>query len=225
MNSAIRTPQSPIDDLPLQVELSATGARFTPLGLDLPEQMPIEGWAELGRKLWRTDQVMQWWLGDWAAFGLRKYDQERRKQLRPQEPTGRPPMTLKEFAAANNINYGTLQNLSWVSQNVPISRRRENLEWSKHAEIAPLEPREQTKWLDKMEAEDLPRSVVRQQIRISQGEHNALQSDGPITKFVTKGLDDFLAWLRGRPDGFWDAERRAVWRERLSPLVEFWKKL
>ena len=106
-----------------------------------------------------------------------------------------------------------------------MSRRRDSLEWSKHAEVAALPPRDQLKWLDKMEKEQLPRSVVRQQIRISQGESNALVTDGPVTKFVTKALDDLLAWLGGRPEGFWTEDRRAIWRERLKPLVDFYQQL
>jgi hypothetical protein len=215
-------------ELPLQVELAATGARFTPLGLELPETMPIEGWAEVGRRLWRTDQVMQWWLGDWAAFGLRKYDEERRKEFKVQGPKSKdqpPRITLKEFAAANSINYQTLQNLSWVSRSVPISRRRENLEWSKHAEVAALKPREQVQWLDKMEKENLPRSAVRQQIRLSQGENNALQSDGPVTKFGLKAADDLAYWLKSRPAEFWSPDRCAEVRQRLEPIAKFYERL
>jgi hypothetical protein len=201
--------------------LTGLGIRVTPLGLEFPEELAIEAWAEVGRGLWRAGQVCQWRLGDWAAFGLRKYDEARGKN-RADEP---PPITLRDFAAANGIEYQTLRNLAWVSRAIPLSRRRDKLEWTKHAEVAALSASEQAKWLDKMEREDLPRSQVRQQIRLSQGESNALLKDGPVTKFVTKGLDDFTAWLRTRPEGFWDAEHRAIWREKLRPIVEFWGEL
>lgn len=191
----------------IEVELSAKGAEFTALELRLPESLRMEDWAQIGRRLVRMDQVTKWWLGDWAAFGLRKYGQ------------------LKEFAEANNLNYGTLRNLAWVSENVELSRRRDSLEWSKHAEVAALKPREQSKWLAKAESEGLPVAKLRQEIRQSQGERNALEPDGPVTHFASKALDDLVHWLERQPGEFWTAERRAVWKERLRPVVDFFNGL
>jgi hypothetical protein len=183
------------------------GAQFEALGLRLPEGLAFEQWADIGKTLCRSDQVMKWWLGDWAAFGSRKYGQ------------------LKEFAEINGLNYGTLRNLAWVSEKVELSRRRDNVEWSKHAEVAALEPREQQKWLAKAEKEELPVVEIRRQIRQSQGESNALASDGPVLKFASKACDDLVNWIRSQPEDFWNEERRTAWRERLRPIVEFWEKL
>jgi hypothetical protein len=192
----------------LSVELAEKGARFTPIELALPEQMTLEEWAAIGRKLCRTGQVMQWWLGDWAAFGLRKY--------------GR----LKEFAEANNLNYGALRNLAYVSSNIELSRRRDNVEWSKHMEVASLSPKEQSKWLLKAESEGLTRAELRSQIRLSLGNKNALiADDGPRIKFVSKLLDDLLFWLNSQQEAFWTTDRKAIWRVRLKPLVAFYERL
>lgn len=191
----------------LQEAFAAEQVRFTPLGLEMPEGLPMEGWAAVGRRLCRADQVMKWWLGDWASFGERKYGK------------------LKEFAEANGINPGTLMNLAWVAGAVAISRRRENLEWSKHCEVAALKPAEQAKWLAKAESEHLPVAGLRQQIRLARGEHNALQSDGPVVKFGLKAADDLIAWLKGRPQEFWSDERCTEVRKRLEPIVEFYERL
>lgn len=183
------------------------GTDCSPLVLTLPEDLPMERWASIGRELCRTDQVMKWWIGDWAAFGLRKYGQ------------------LKEFAEANGLNYQTLRNLAWVSEKVEMSRRRDNVEWSKHAEVASLEPKEQEKWLAKAEKEELPVVEIRRQIRQSQGDNNALESDGPVLKFASKACDDLVNWIKSQPEDFWDEERRAAWRGRLRPIVEFYETL
>jgi len=188
-------------------ELVPPEARLTPIALELPEAMGYEAWVAVGSKLCRAEALMKWWLGDWAAFGLRKYGQ------------------LKEFAAANHINYQTLRNAAWVSQAVALSRRRDSLEWSVHAEVAGLKPAEQAKWLAKAESDRLPVAELRRQIRVAQGERNALESDGPVVKFVVKALDDLVHWLVSRPGDFWEAERKRVWKERLRPVVEFWEKL
>lgn len=193
------------DDLSL--ELAANGARFTTIELALPEDMALQEWAAIGRKLCRTGQVMMWWLGDWAAFGARKYGQ------------------LKEFAEANNLNYAGLRQAAWVSQSVELSRRRDNVEWSKHMEVAALKPKDQVKWLLKAETEGLSRSELRSQIRLSQGTQNALVSDGPQIKFIQKARDDLLHWLTHRPSDFWNTDRKEYWRNLLRPLVAFYERL
>ncbi len=191
----------------LETEFAAHRARFTALGLVMPEDMALEGWAAVGRKLCRADAVMKWWLGDWAAFGLRKYGQ------------------LKEFAEANEINYQSLRDMAWVSQSVALSRRRDNLEWSFHREVAALPAREQARWLDRAVDEKLPVAGLRQQIRLAKGEQNALESDGPAVKFALKSADDLEHWLKSRPAEFWTEERRVAVKERLSGIVEFYQRL
>lgn len=191
----------------LERELASQQAQFSPLGLELPEGLDLDGWAAVGRRLLRVDQVMKWWLGDWAAFGERKYG------------------ALKEFAEANGIDYGTLRNHAWVSGAVELSRRRDTLGWSKHAEVAALKPQEQTEWLAKAETEHLPVAGLRQQIRLSQGESNALEGDGPVVKFGLKAADDLEHWLKARPGEFWSPDRCEAVRARLKPIVEFYERL
>lgn len=191
----------------IEVELEQAGARYSPLGLQFPENTGLDRWADVGRKLCRADQLMKWWLGDWAAFGHRKFGQ------------------LKEFAEANGINYQTLRNAAHVSNAIQLSRRRDKLEWSKHAEVAALKPAEQKKWLAKAEAEELPVAELRKQIRMSQGKHNALEPDGPQIKYISKSLDDLTHWLDSQPDTFWDPDRARLWFDRLAPIVQFREKL
>jgi hypothetical protein len=215
----------------VESELAARGAEFTPVELRLPETLDMDGWAAIGRRLTRADQVMQWWLGDWAAFGLRKFEgvQDDGESPSTNRQSPRPRRgALKEFAESHGINYGTLRNLAWVSMHVELSRRRDTVGWSKHAEVAPLPAKEQDKWLDKVVDENLPVAELRQQIRLSQGENNALKSDGPVTESPRKWLDGFDSCIRRLPDPagpdltrFWTAERRAAWKEWLEPVLFF----
>jgi hypothetical protein len=191
---------------PLKVELPAA-ARSSGLWLNLPEDMAMQDWAQLGSRLCRAEHVMKWWLGDWAAFGVKKYGK------------------LKEFADTNGFDYGTLRNLAYVSASVELSRRRDNVEWSKHAEVAPLPAKEQEKWLARTEKEELPVAELRRRIRQDRGTKNALESDGPVLRFACKACDDLVNWLKTRPDEFWDEDRRSAWRKRLEPIVKFWEKL
>ena len=191
----------------IHLELQVIGAKADQLQLNLPDDMALDEWAALGRKLCRSDQVIKWWIGDWAAFRERKYGK------------------LKDFATMNNLSYQTIANLAWVSKAIEVSRRRESLEWSKHSEVAALEPKEQDKWLAKTDEEKLPVSELRRQIRQSQGKNNALISDGPSIKFISKSFDDSLHWLEAQPEEFWTEDRREVWRKRLEPFARFYERL
>ena len=55
----------------------------------------------------------------------------------------------------------TLANWRWVSKQVPLSRRRDGLSWSHHAEVAGLPPDAQERWLTMAEAEKWTRSDLR----------------------------------------------------------------
>lgn len=200
---------------PLGIE--TPGVEFTPTGLQLPDALPEQDWAEIGRKLLRSDQIMQWWIGDWAIFGA---GDERQTGWRKHG-------ALKQFCEANGLldRYGDVRTKAWVSASVHLSLRRTNVDYSFFREIAPLKPKEQIKWLKKAETEEMSVGELRAQIRLSKGEANAAVADGPKMGFIEKGLDEFVSWWRGRPAGFWTEDRKAYWRQALRPIVEIWEGL
>ena len=67
-----------------------------------------------------------WWWGDWLRFGERKYGE-----------------MYSQAIDHSKLDYQTLANSTYVSGAVEFSRRRENLSWSHHKEIASLEPEDQ----------------------------------------------------------------------------------
>jgi excisionase family DNA binding protein len=54
---------------------------------------------------------------------------------------------------------------------------------------------------------------------------SALKLDSPIYRFPSVRLSELLGWFRSRPDDFWEADRRAIWKEKLQPLVKVWEAL
>jgi hypothetical protein len=58
-----------------------------------------------------------------------------------------------QIAAATGRSERTLSNWCWVASRIPPSRRRETLPMTQHALVAPLEPNEQKRWLDRAETE------------------------------------------------------------------------
>lgn len=89
-------------------------------------------WESYGSRLGLVTKSSNWWLGDWVRFGQRHYNDHR-----------------FEFAARiTGYDEQTLRNFAYVSGRCEFSRRRENLSWSHHAEVAPLEPAQQDRWLE-----------------------------------------------------------------------------
>jgi phage N-6-adenine-methyltransferase len=110
------------------VRLSGTGlalpGRATEVGLELPDNLSFEEWQGLGETLQGVERSVQWWLGDWAAYGKRYGD----KYEAAIEATGK--------------SYSTVRMAKNVADRFEYARRRANLGWSHHREVAYLEPQE-----------------------------------------------------------------------------------
>src|SRR5580765_568033 len=200
----------------LESELAQKGARFNPLNLELPDDLSEQDWADIGRRLLRSEQVIQWWIGGWAACGSGDENQ-----------TGwRKHGLLKQFCEANGFDYSNVRNKSWVSCSVHLSLRRTfALPWSFFQEVAPLKPKEQKKWLQEAETDDLPVSELRKRIRREDAKEPGFESDGPLMKLGSKLAGDLISWLQAQSQEFWTGERRALWRRILEPLAKFWEGL
>lgn len=124
--------------------------KTTPTSLELAGKnlLSIGEWSDVGRSLGRLGNAALWWVGDWFAIGERTYGS-----------------TYSEAMAITGLAYQTLRNVTSVCQSVELSRRRDNLSFGHHAEVAALAPWAQTQWLDLAEAEGLNRDQLRLRIR------------------------------------------------------------
>jgi len=108
----------------VQTSLSATG-------WNLPTTMTEGDWKQAGSFLMQVNQARQWWLGDW--WNACKWGDEKRKEI------------CKEIG----VEYPTAKNAGWVSRNFELSRRRDNLTFTHHHEVASIsDPVIQDKLLD-----------------------------------------------------------------------------
>jgi hypothetical protein len=119
-----------------------------PTSLVLPPGLPYEAWMEVWNTLISMERSISWWLGDALNYGEHAYGEKYAQAI---EATG--------------LSYQTLANCAYVAGAVEVSRRRENLSFSHHAEVAALEPEKQEVWLDTAESKDWTRSDLRRTLR------------------------------------------------------------
>jgi hypothetical protein len=140
----------------LLAELEANGA-LTDTGLRLlDDQMPRERWEAVGVMLGRARTITNFAIGDWLNFGEAIYGE-----------------TYAQGMHVTGLSYDTLVRYASVCRNVLPNRRRPELTFSHHAEVAYLPPADQKKWLGRAVREKLSSAELRSLLR----EQRALDGD------------------------------------------------
>jgi hypothetical protein len=119
-------------------------------GLRLPQRLTFEQWLKIGNQLASLTTSTAWCLGDWLVYGEKAF-------------TGR----YREAIAQTSLDYQTLRNYAWVAKQVPLSRRRDRLSFSHHAEVAALSEPEQDFWLRTAEELAWTRNRLRREVQES----------------------------------------------------------
>jgi N6-adenosine-specific RNA methylase IME4 len=114
------------------------------VGLQLPDDLSFEDWQNIGRQLQFYERAIMWHIGDWLRYGERKWGERYAQAI---EDTGYSAQSLMDSR--------------WVAQRIEFSRRRENLSWSHHKEVAALHPSVADSILDEAEANGWNRREVR----------------------------------------------------------------
>jgi hypothetical protein len=117
------------------------------IGWQPPATMDHPEWVAAGRRF-REYGHINWWLGDWLRYGTARWGE---KYVEASRITGLEPKTLR--------------NIVYVASAFELSRRRDNLTWSHHAEVAGLKEHEQEMWLERAIVERLSQSDLRIELR------------------------------------------------------------
>lgn len=135
--------QHPVATPPAVRILDAHGSL---VGLMLPERLTFNEWQRIGVQLDVQQNASLWWIADWAAYGDRHY--------------------RRDYGEALEQVYSrqSLHDLAYVARNVESSRRRENLSFTHHREVAALEPDWQKVWLDDAETQGWSTRELRERI-------------------------------------------------------------
>lgn len=123
MSGVVRVPAT-MDEFdaehPVALPASLSPAEgWSATGLHLPEGLSVEAWQEVGRKLHSIQGSLMWWIGDWLAFGERRYGE-----------------TYKEAMEVTGYSLQHLTDAKYVAQAYAPSDRSEKVGWSFHKAAA-----------------------------------------------------------------------------------------
>jgi hypothetical protein len=111
-------------------------------------ELDVSEWVRQGRWLGTLTRAGRWWLGDWLRYGNARYGER-----------------YRAAAAITGYDVQTLMNIAYVASRFEISRRREELSFTHHAELAALPADQQERWLDHAERESLSARSLRNALR------------------------------------------------------------
>lgn len=127
--------------------------------------MSLRQWIVDGHRLGTIGRGVTWWIGDWLQFGNAKFGE---RYVRASRITG--------------YDVQTLMNLVYVASRFEPPRRRQELSWSHHAELAALDVDEQERWLSRAQAERLSVRDLRAELRRVQRVSPAREPDASQTE-------------------------------------------
>jgi hypothetical protein len=132
------------------------------IGLEIPAGLKYDDWVKTGRQLSGIVDSSAWWLGDWLVFGKANYADRYQVAI-----------------AHAGLRYQTLRNYAWVSRRFTAERRRANLSFRHHAEVASLQVDEQERFLDLAERDQWTTKSLRNAVQRSRGAING-RSDAEL---------------------------------------------
>jgi hypothetical protein len=138
------------------------------LGWQPPQPLDRAGWLAAGVSLAEFGRVNNWWLGDWIRYGNARWGEK-----------------YTEAARVTGLDAKTLRNIAYVASRFDLSRRRDNLSWTHHAELAALPPARQDQWLDRSLSLRLSPGDLRIELRATQ---RALRSAGETETIATNAI-------------------------------------
>lgn len=122
--------------------------RASAVGLRFDNGIAFIEWAKIGSAIGRVAESSIWWIGDWCNYGFWEYGKK-----------------YEEALAVTGLSYQALDDIAWVCKKVDLSRRRDNLSFTHHREVAALEPAEQDAWLDRAVSEGWARWELREALK------------------------------------------------------------
>lgn len=134
-------------EIALLADLERAGA-ITATSIDLPEGTSLDRLEALFSYFGSVGSAIRWYVGDLIVWGEGCYGDR-----------------VYAAAEATRLSPGTLQNYASVAGRVAPDRRRAELAFSHHQEVAYLEPSVQAHWLDRAVENGWTKKELRELLR------------------------------------------------------------
>ena len=140
--------------------------------------MSFKEWTTVGCRLAHVSSASAWALGDWLLFGQRSFGHRYRTALQE-----------------TNLDYQTLRNYAWVAGHFDPPRRRGDLSFQHHAEVASMPEPEQELWLRRAETEHWSRNELRRRLSAQRSSRQGLAPATVVMRFEVAPEDE-RRWRR-----------------------------
>lgn len=114
----------------------------------LPPALPFERWQQIGVTLQQMHRSINWWIGDWLAYGEDHYGEDAYQAV--QEITGRGDESLGQTV--------------WIARTYPPHLRIDGVSWTHHRTVADLDPVERSELLLTAAREGWSTRVLRDEV-------------------------------------------------------------
>ncbi len=133
---------------PAKASILGQNVKPSETGLKLREGMSHEEWLDVGRRIARFSNSLQWWLAEWLIFGDSHW-----------------ATAYGDAAGVTGYEVVTLHKIASVAGRVEFWRRRANLSFAHHDAVAALDAEAQDAWLTRADAEGMSVMTLREEIR------------------------------------------------------------
>lgn len=191
--------------------LAIPGVQLNACGLTFTNQPTESEWTQTGVALQYISGATMFWIGDWANVAQTTWSDK-----------------YSELIEATNYDYGTLRDAVWVCSAIELSRRRDKLSFAHHREVARLDKKEQTYWLDTAERLELTRQELRASIKAGKVVR-AKDIEATNTKAGFWSVESIIlpfkrcyaaAWGETSLESCSDAKRLQTWIDATNPMAQ-----
>lgn len=191
------------------------GVRVTRIGLEIDENLTPEVVATVFACIEHITGCSNWLWGDALAFAGRQWGNQF------------VDSKYQHAAESTGLAIPTLRTARYTAERIPMPRRRRELTFTHHAEIAYGfdDPAVQDEWLDRAINEKWSAIQLRKAIRLSKQE--IFEEPNPEAgKYDHCGAYlTLVGWLRKQDPDAWPEDQVEVWIDDLQPIEEFRQKL
>jgi hypothetical protein len=145
-----------------------SGADATPIAsaadathLELRDDITLDQWATLGRRLLEGREASDWWVGDWLAEGWRRFATDDDGN----EVSARAAELRSLVAGMTTLDLDVLRAARDTAERTPPRRRRRTLSFAHHQQVLDLDDQRADQLLDQAEHEGLESSDLKAAVR------------------------------------------------------------